>query len=97
MLVPDFNVLTLPTPHGMCRYVNLAFSEFTVKDGPDGKRMVELSDWRLVDAQVPSEYNVTSYAKQGRIIINDHLWSASNSPTLYIMERQSLRPIGTLE
>lgn len=74
-------------------YVNLAYSEFGYSYLSKVKKRIELRDWKLLDANVSSEYNVQSYATQGRQLLDNGLWS-SDEPTLYLMERQSLRPIG---
>jgi hemolysin-activating ACP:hemolysin acyltransferase len=69
----------------------LAFSEFQLFD-LKGAKNVHLLNWALVDANVSNEYKVANYASQARKIIDNHLWS--NEPTIYLIERQSLRPIG---
>lgn len=53
---------------------------------------VELENWSLVNANVPTEYNVKSFIECGRNVLDQGIFKPI--PTIYLMEKQTLRPLG---
>jgi hypothetical protein len=53
---------------------------------------ITVQDWRVMDANMPKDYNVHSYSQKCRQLLDDGLFKCNTD--LYLVERQSMRPMG---
>jgi hypothetical protein len=74
-------------------FVHMAFCHLKVDFGNLINPVIKVKDWRLLNPQMPSSYNVQQYSEQCRLLLTDGLFK--KDVELYLVERQTWRPMGS--